>query len=1435
MGLLGTALLAVQAIPGQAPSAPPAAPPAPPPPPSRTAGVHVALTRDLAPVPAKGLPGGHLLEARAVLDEEHELNAASKILLRLIEDDPFSDDVVMTHVGTGATAPADGAQVACTTVVQPVPEGRDVAWVVEEHKRTRADYEATILVVTERPGASPGAIASRRRTHVVGWLRPWHQDDAGDVSEFRAQLDVEDGGAFGTSPIVEVGPLATGTAVRLTGRLSDADSALPAPLVDGLPDVPVTLGGRRSVTGEQGTFVIDARLAVGTHTLRIARSGVVGKDLTVTVTAAPAGQTPAYAVRVSDGATELAASPAPAAPAAGAPAPSAEAARGLVPVALDLGAPVALHVHKLRGTVLWPDSRRVEPEFRRTPLALRTVYALPLPDHADIAPHRPTTTAGWAALKRRPGVLRSARIDRAGQRERTAADGRFEIRYFDLSPGKRYLLWVERAAGDGTGPNAGTATDVPESVVRFEELELRRLNRADLLLGGRADLHENDPRRVVDPEYNLLSDPVRRGVDVVRIEEYGPGVGRSLIRPKRATRETFDAASVAPVAAAPGRPAVPGTPPPSLADVLATPVTAPAAVPGPVLPGAPANPLRVADGVDLYVLPIVPLDESAGAAAPAVRDAAAALDTTARAMFPEGHDRRAVRLALDARDLGRWVDLAPADAAAAGWTADEPNAPSRLVALLEQTFVFRHDAQIAQLLRTGPGRRTAWHYDALSVADLAYVRIGADETIRSRTIAGHAVVPLVHPVAPRLPAAAAALGVYLSPGHGLFPTTPASGALNHWESDRGGWSLRAGEDENDPMMARAAMLLLRAAGATVHFPRVLDDLDTAGVTNPVNGSFVVSADANFPRLWQQNPVYGYGATATAALLNRPAWAAAWGNPAGDKNDHGFLTRTQHIRALARAGSISIVLAIHTNAFNGGRRGPLTEYLEVDQLADRTQDGNAGSTAFAGRVQAQLIDRCGVATQAAVPAAGRPPRGVLSIQEQGSAIHEMINTVDHWACNISAADVQAIRLSPGGGAPPTRAQAGVAAAAPMFVPHDKPFPWDDRAAGHDAQALPVALTEVGYHDNASDAALLGRQWFRLRAGEAFALAIDEQLAASDEPVSRRSVRAALASVFGGSPVIDALLPEPAGANPPPPTGAQLLAAIHAVAGAEPPPTPPTPPAAEAPPAATIAGVIAAARTHAARLTREGLVEQLATAVRTRAGWQTGDQAATISDWVTAPIAGGALDRPGDPPTRREAGELAARAAALLSPNGIGAGGLDLAESLAVGAPARALIAPSTGSPDALFPPAAATALVAQLATVPFRELHRVARARLVDGGWNELPRGVGGYVVHAGTPVSLRLDTVGVPWKTVGQNVFANLADVEIRVTRGTVTRTLGCVRREPARVVSRLWLVDLPSTAAPEDVMIELRLRHRTEGWTSAGSVTVPLHVLPTPPAVAAP
>ena len=1331
----------------------------------RTEGVRVRLERDLAPALATGLVGGHLLEAHAVLDERHEIKTTDKIRIDLVEQDLLGDDVIVSLVGTGTPPPATPS-VTCTTVFATVPDGRDLAWVVDEHRRTETDFTTTILVVTERPATAPSGLAALRRTHVIGWLRPSH-DDVGGVSEFVAVLDVA-GAAQGTSAAIEVGPAVAGVAVRVSGALEDADASGTPPW-GGLPEVKVTLGGRRAVSGADGRFAIDARLAGGTHPLRIARPGITPREFAVEIALTSAGVATATLL---DGTTAVVTgtTPGPATPAS------------VVPLVITTR--VRVYVHKLRGTVLWPDSREATSGgFRRTPLAERRVYVLPLPDGADIAAFRPLTTRRWEQLKYHPDVLASARIDAQPLRERTSADGRFEVRYVDLTAGKRYLLWVEHFDAGATD----TVKEAPEHVVRTETAKLRRLHRTNLGDPGRAGTTytETDSRKVVDHEYNLTRDPVSWGLDALRVENFGGSTGVRLIRPTAASRATFDAA---PQASAPR---------PPIATVLATPLTTP---PTPAA-GPPNPPPRVVD-IDLEVLPIVPLHEEPGTRAGYVQRAAAHLVSTARAMFPAGHDLSRVRLAVDVRLLASWIPLGdPTD-----WHATDDPEDARPAGLLESTFVLREDH-----VTTGTGTarvtglgRAKWHVDADRLADRAYIRLDGGEELADRTLDTHGVVPLFAPVAPVL-AALAPRPIYLAPGHGLWWRFGVSGSAEaSWWSKRGGYAENAGEDEVDALMARTVCRLLEDNAARVHACREIRNLSAPGVSNPTAGTFTEVHTATYPRLWQQNPVYAFGALGTTRLTGHSSWAT-WGAPPSvaneSKDGHGVYARVEHIRSLARDKAIALVVALHTNA--GGGRGTMVEYLNAHPPKDPTDEGNPLGFGLATFLANEIHARTGIRLYRT--------DGVLTMFDVKGAypVRDLVDTYDHWALHAAGVPEQdQERVAPGEPDVPSLATSD-------WKRH--PFP-SDTATSTTPKRLPVALVELAFHDHPIEAKLLSRQWFRQRASEAVALAIDSMLRGIPGTISRDDVRAVLGRLYGQTAAVRAL---PAGAVDVTDAGVAMVLRSLVADPAD------IPGQAGIKPLSTLGGLADEAVRAAKGLTRRQLADIVADAVRGPAGWEIGDPAATLERWVTEQVSGPEpLARPGDIPTRAEAGEFGCRAI------GLAPAGLHLAQTKAVGSPAIPLVDPAPGAADAWFPRVAAELLFGRIRRMTPGEVHRVSRVTLADGGWRRLSPATRGdrYDLHEGTPVTLLIETAGVPWKTAGQGVFPDLADVEIVVTAAGRSTTLACLRREPRRVVSGLWFPQLgPTPKKPADVTVELRLRHRVDGWLSAGTATAQLNVLATP------
>ena len=1335
----------------------------------KTPGVYPRFTRDLRPLPAAGLTGGHLVELHAVLDERHPIpDANSKIRFDVLEEDFLLlgglDDRIVSLLGTGASAPQAGAPTRATpTQILALPAGLDLAAFVEEYKRTVTDYEDTILCVTVAPG--PGADGTLR-THLIGWHRLEH-DDIGAHSEIYFVLDIE-GRVRAASPVLEIQAAPPGASVRLRGSLEDANP-LAAGTPEPLPGVPLTLEGRRAVTGPAGDFVVNARLAAGDHPLQITRPGIEPVTLTVRVALDGAGVATASVLDAAG--AELVAGE------------TADAATELSVVALDLPQPVRVVAHKLRGTVRWPESRagEVPDGYLGSPLAERRVYVLPLGADGAIADARPKTTRDWEALKRRADVLRSCRPGRPGADERTDATGRFEVRYVNMTAGNRFLVWVERLDPSVPGP----VTESPDLVVRAVRTPLVHMVEANLTINGNAS-HLDDPNRlVVNARYAGLAGPevVPRGIEALRVADLGGTL--SLVRPRQADRDGLGPPSDA------GRRAFETEQPLAAGTGDALPVPAGRVVGTMAGAGAP-----VVGGFDLAVLPLVPVFEAPGLRGDAARRAAAALAAGADARFsgygdiggsvlpgkPLAPEAGGIRLVLDTSRLGRGqsIDL-DADSG-----AQEPNDDAKRVKLLEATLLSRPSLANPET--------AVWRIDAPSLADRALIDPGpapAAATNRSLTGTVHPVLESVHPLLPGV----GTRRVYVGPGHGLFPQVvgppPGGGAgaarrewdPANWVTDRGGWSANAGEDETDGLVARELARTLVASGSvlgtTLFTSRELFDLDQAGVDSrfaPVL-DVVGPPPVRFPRLWQQGAYFYFG------FAGDPAWQP-FRNPANAQSATDFRDRGTNarifgsIRRRAQAPGLDLIVFVHTNAAPAaeGGSGSLAEILNVQTAAGG--EGNALGRAFANRLSARIAERMRTA-----PNVVRTMAEVRPMVTTG----DLVNSYPHWSDGDAVAS-------------PRRDTAVIG-----WNAH--PFP----------VKIPVALAEYAYHNTQREAELLGRDWYRRLAADATALGVHAQLLEATAAAQNADVQAVLRRIFGDTPPVRALAV--AGVATP----ASIAQAVRDVAD----------PAAPAPAGATLGHVVTAAMTAARGFTRQALVTMMRDALVGRAGWQATDPPALQDTWITGALtAGRPLDGPGEPPTRADAGALA-RAAV-----GDHAGDLRRAENVPVGPPATAtpLLRPAAVTPDqtAFFSRIEANVLVTRLATLRPEDLYHVTGVRLVDAAWSRLdtPRGSGRYELDTGTPVTVVVDTAGIPLKTAGQDAANDgVADTEIRLAVAGRRVTLPCATRSPRTVSGATWILDAPPTPAPLSLTVELWIRRRGGAQAKVGGVDVTLSVraLPAP------
>ncbi len=1284
------------------------------------------MTVDLEPIHEDGLTGGQLVELWGVLDDRHAPPAPGDALrFDIAEDDIFDNDEVVSLLGTAASAPDGVPSELRTTEHHVLPEDTGLAAFVEERKRAVAPvppFDQALLVIEEpvRPDGS-----GTRRTHVITW---WRVVPAGDLlgkGELFCTLDVRNGQLEADSANVKVTSAAPGVALRLRGTVTDVAPLLPA-VPEPLADIPVTLAGRRAVTGDNGTFVLDARLGVADQPLAITRPGIDPVELRV-VTTAGAGGVVTVAVNDANG-NQLGT--------ATTPEPATEA----TVLDLTLAAPIAVRAHKLRGTVLWPDSRTgdVAVAYHGTPLAERHVYVLPLPDAgaaADLAGLRPTTTRDWEALRGRPDVLRSTRPGRPVQRERTAFDGLFEVKYVDFSAGKRYFIWSERldplVAGD-------VRTESPDHVVRTFRQELIQLTQPNLAAGGNAGVLAPLHRNLVDHDYNLTRDVVPWGVDMLRVADL-PG-GRTLVRPSRASRDRWD--GLVALAAGDG-------------EEIAV----------------PAN--RIVDGLELQVLPLVRLGESEENRAAVVKRASKALSEGAAAAFPNGYDAGAVPFALDVDRLADVIDLA-----VGAWDPLTVADDAKKVELLERTFVVRPQLGRGRPLRVDQAR---WHLDALSLADNAFVLIPqANPRIAQRVldagVTGGNVSPrhvaVLGGVAPMLPGVTTRR-VYLAPGHGLWPGAgnQASVAPGDWVSNRGGWTENAGEDETDLMMSSLTALILSRNGAGIHAPRELEDFTAPGVGNTANGVFAPQANPDFPRLWQQNAVYYLGARADPVVMNH----ANWPNPGGDKDQDGAASRVAHIRSrAAAAGPIDIVLSTHTNGLAGASRGTLVEYLNAMPAVGVVAEGNPLGFSFATLVLDETVARTRFRRNRAA--------AVSMNNVGGGVVADLVDTFHHWVRNNGAPAAQRDRVATDPGVAGWTRKHFPTAAGPLL-------------------RIPVALSEAGFHDNVDEAPLLARAWMRRLIGEANAIAIDAQLRDDPAACTADDVRAVLTRLVGQTDRVRLLPP-----GAPVMTAADVQTALRNVAD----------------PAAVVAdpsystftqAALAAARAE----TRQRLVEALRDVLAPKAGF-TPAQAADIDTFVTGAIVGGAglaaLERPGEPPTRAEAGVFACRAV------GITPASLATAETENVPAGGRPLLLPTPGATgDEYFTRVETGLLETQIGQLGVSDVYRVFDAYLADASWERLdtPQGSDTYELDPGTPLIVMVETRGAAWN-------APLEGAKIDV-KGPAKVELACVKRDGLRAVSDTWPLSFRPSKEPAEVSIELFVRHPSRGVLSVGVKKLKLKV----------
>lgn len=1035
----------------------------------QTAGVTCRWEQDLTPVGERAVAAGELVELHVTLDELHPIADTARIRFDILEFDwlfcgGFDDPVSCLKPATAD--PPDGDFTIIERIVTTATTSAELPTlraVVDDYRFRHADdYERAILVVTD---AASGV------TDVIAWWRAVRVEDVGDRPSLYFVAEIPGRRSSSSVPLT-VTPAGPGVIMRLTGQLRDAEpSAGPDP--QPVPDAVVAVAGRTARTSADGEFILDGRLPLGASAVTITRSGIDTRTLTVTVAQrADHG----YEAQVLD-----------------ADAAGAELDRGSLDPGADEQAMVTAilllraKVHRLRGQVTWP--RTWAPDVP-LPLAGRRVCAVPLAAGAAL-PQRPATSRDWEVLRSRPDVLRSGQPGRFPQGEPTDASGAFEISFFDLTPGQRWLLWVE-----GTDPRPGGTSAFDVIIRTVATPRMRRLAfPADPAHPGRPLQPEQTDRGAVDSTYNLLGDSVAGATEVLRVEATPLG-GVAVHRPGRADPAGIDANPAA------------GT------EILL------------------ADDARWVQGLRLEVLPLVPVFEPADRQGEQARRATVTLHEQLDAFFPEGHLVGGLRWVLDARrgPTGTWDD---ASACAA----------------LEQTLL-THPA-LAKA-RIDSGTWPWWRADTVSAADFARIDRGAAFAGR-RLIAD--LVPILAGPSPRLLALFPGRHVHLSPGHGVYAQPPVGYDVHSNRPDWAATAVPptpvqnwAGEDENAGGLAIAVRAVAVANGATVTSSREADPTRLGWVHDPGPPAGLIEVDPvahpDYPRLWQQNAYYWIAAEwdpahAGAEIVrgHEVVNPALVGN-ADPIDAAGINRRLELFRREANGAGVDMFLAFHTNASGPAVHGYLVMYLDIRATPTTAAPGQApapGQAAFAeqnalGEDCATRLGRALIA-RAVMPAAPGAPTdaartpGVRSyFTVGGNTTRELATTVHHFATPLPPPPAGRVDMSPHGlrsvtdTVPPT-----------LRDPSSQPD-------------VPIGYLELGFHSSPEDASLLSQGWFRYVAGIAISEATADIIGDHSFVVAGDDLRALLTRTFGAIPSVTGLA-APAG----PLTPADATAWVQAVTG------------------------------------------------------------------------------------------------------------------------------------------------------------------------------------------------------------------------------------------------------------------------------------------------
>jgi RHS repeat-associated protein len=1206
-----------------------------------------------------------------------------------------TDDSRVTVLnGTGVTAsPAPFRNQARRTTFRSLDAGQTLRQAVDAFK---ADSPADFfeqILVLERAGQAP-------TYHVIAFWRATALDASSRHTftlDFPNRHRIESTGdpLHVVSTAVSPAEVLARTRVRVEGRALDSD-----PLVAAQPEplegLSVSGGGQSVSTPTAGTFTLEGLFVLGTQKIRLHASGADVTELRLTIQGDAAGPL-TLVLEDLRRAREIARVAHPG------------AVNETTPINVNAG-DVGVLVHKVRGVVRWPDSRVLNaPNYQGTPLSGKRVFLLPL-EPGESAPQRPATSKAWEALRARPGVMASGRPGRAQQREATTDQGAFELKFVDLTPGRQYLAWVEGEVSPGR--------ETPDYLVRSLPRVIRRLTGATIAAGGRMSTFLDERHSVIEHDFNLTRDVVSFGVEVLRIVQRPDGAGTvvRVVRPTTVNKAGFDN----------------GTAEEALEFDA---------------------PRKLVRELPLACLPLVPLGEPREAQGPYTREVCETFLQEQDRVFTRKPVVPRTNLLLDSRKIERSLTLS-AGAWDAAWAPGDVGGSTqrRLCELLEKTFIV-----LPSIADLGAIAAPLWYVDVASLSDHGIISVPPhpDNVIARRTL-DQTFVPMLAPTRPRL-IGVASKRVLLGPGHGFFDAAPPSVALANWQSERGGYLLRAGEDDLDSLMAAEVARLVRLSSMLVDSVREIDDLTLPGVEHLANDSFVVSARPGFPRLWQQNPMYFLGHAGSPIVIG-----TALGQIAGNHNDKGIVARRELALQLATAAPpLDLILFIHNNAEGvpGVARRTTAFFRHVQVSQANAAEANTVGEEFATRVRDEIVGRAHTRSGAVMDLAG--------------ANSDLDHTFHHFKNG-------ALRVS-------TRP---VAAPAPLPAGwQEEPFPLQ----------IPSALIEVGFFTTVDEAALLSRAWWRRLACEAMAIAIEGQLRADPGAIQRSVLVALLGTTFGPTAAIRALTADATLV-----AVADIDSMIQAATG-------------ETVRAfgASLHHAIVVVETARDAYTRSTFVTELRDAIAEAAGYDPADAAAAadIDTFVTRAIlsgdALGALNRSGEPITRGEAGELVAA--------GLGFRPANLQSVLDHDADGVRLMEPLQGAPhpDAYLSRLDAREIMTRIRRVDPRHLYRAVEVLVETETGGRVPRDKAGrFLVRAGTRLRWVATTDGSAWR-------AAAADITISLVNGAGTRqTVTLQQRTRERIESQVWAF-VASGVAVQTFLAEFRVRHPSAGDRAVASSRV--------------